>query len=720
MRFDSLVRFARRASIAGIIAIATVAPIQRAQAAADGKGVAKCHAAVTKGGAKFLAKKLTGLAKCSDGVFKCIQTVDETGDAGAKRTACITKARGGCLKSLATITAARQAYADAVAKSCAALEPAQVTGADGLGFAADDCADCDTPVSSVPTLAACVAQEHNCVASRIFQFDVPRVLEMTTFAPPAAVTVPAADLASIACLEDQGGTGADVGDPAVGKSIVKCQKAIEKVGAKLGAGRLKNLEKCVDGLFACAVTKTGDDLAKCRDKARAGCLKGFATNVEHDASLTSGLDKSCGDATLFTTFQAAGGGNLQALVPDGCAALTTLADFKACLVTHWQTLTDDLVRCQAPRAESLLGEVNCELGSCGAAPTATPTPGPTPTSTPGGSGISQIIGSTGDGAGHGLSHPEGITVRPDGSVVYVTGCVSDNAFKIANGVITQIISASGDGQGHTLDCPFGIQADDNGNVYVGGAFSHNVFKIAANGTVTQIMDATGDGQGHAIFSPEIALGPNGDLFVAGGNNVFRIASNGGITLIMDATGDGQGAGHNFAVAQGIAVDAAGAVYVTGDTSRNAFKIVLGTPNTITRIIDSTGDGTHALIEPTALALDGLGNVYVTDYGDPFADHGGQTFKIASNGTVTLLTGFFADHPFAVAGDAAGNAYVTGADSSDAYKIPPVGTPVKIINSLGDKQGHFLESAEGVAIDAAGNVYVTGVDSGNAFKILAAP
>ena len=54
-----------------------------------------------------------------------------------------------------------------------------------------------------------------------------------------------------------GGSGGDVDDVRLGKDIVKCQKAVEKVGKKLASGRLKILEKCVDALFECAQTDDG-------------------------------------------------------------------------------------------------------------------------------------------------------------------------------------------------------------------------------------------------------------------------------------------------------------------------------------------------------------------------------------------------------------------------------------------------------------------------------
>ena len=64
---------------------------------------------------------------------------------------------------------------------------------------------------------------------------------------------------------------------------------------------------------------------------------------------------------------------------------------------------------------------------------------------------------------------------------------------------------------------------------------------------------------------------------------------GQITEIIDASGDG--AGSSLSYSRDIAVDGSGNVYVTGDSTNNAFKITPG--GVITQIIDATGDGMGA-------------------------------------------------------------------------------------------------------------------------------
>ncbi|MCH7809213.1 MAG: hypothetical protein IH863_01375, partial [Chloroflexi bacterium] len=74
----------------------------------------------------------------------------------------------------------------------------------------------------------------------------------------------------------------------------------------------------------------------------------------------------------------------------------------------------------------------------------------------------------------------------------LAGTGTDDAFKIATPgtcstggtacTITEIIDSTGDGGGNGLSLPFGIAVDGAGNVYVAGFFSDDAFKIATPGT----------------------------------------------------------------------------------------------------------------------------------------------------------------------------------------------------------------------------------------------
>ena len=147
-------------------------------------------------------------------------------------------------------------------------------------------------------------------------------------------------------------------------------------------------------------------------------------------------------------------------------------------------------------------------------------------------------GIYGDGMGNALDYPRSIAVDDSGNA-YVTGSVSDNAFKItSDGLITEIIDATGDSMGNEIDYPWGITVDDSGNAYVTGSASDNAFKITSDGLITEIIDSTGDGMGNALHYPRgIAVDDSGNAYVTGSvsNNAFRITPDGVITEIIYST-----------------------------------------------------------------------------------------------------------------------------------------------------------------------------------------
>jgi len=231
--------------------------------------------------------------------------------------------------------------------------------------------------------------------------------------------------------------------------------------------------------------------------------------------------------------------------------------------------------------------------------------------------------------------PHGIATDSSGNV-FVQGKLGNTVQKITpGGTITTIIDSTGDGT-NTLTFPHGIATDSSGNVFVTGITTDNVFKISTPGTcstggtpctITQIIDSTGDGTNTLDDPRNIATDSSGNVFVVGKNtnNAFKIAtpgtcSTGGtpctITEIIESTGDGA---NTLDEPQGVATDSSGNVFVIGDISNNAFKIATpgtcstdGTPCTITKIIDATGDGGgNALSEPFDVATDSSGNVFVT-------------------------------------------------------------------------------------------------------------
>jgi len=133
--------------------------------------------------------------------------------------------------------------------------------------------------------------------------------------------------------------------------------------------------------------------------------------------------------------------------------------------------------------------------------------------------------------------------------------------------------------------------------------------------------------------------------------------------------------------------------------------------TISEIIAFSG------VSPYGLAVDAAGNLYVTG---PNSDN---AFMITPDGVATEIIDRTGDgrgnelnEPRRIAVDAESNVYVTGRSSDNAFKITPEGVITQIIDSSGDGSGNRLRIAGRIAVDQGGNVYVLGYLSSNVFRI----
>ncbi len=172
--------------------------------------------------------------------------------------------------------------------------------------------------------------------------------------------------------------------------------------------------------------------------------------------------------------------------------------------------------------------------------------------------------------------------------------------------------------------------------------------------------------------------------------VFGIGT--GPQLVFSPSGAATNVGSNFISPQGVAVDAAGNVYVTDIGLQEVFKITpRGTQTTV-------GKGLEV---PEDVAVDGAGNVYITD------SQADAVFKVTPGGVQTTVGKGFS-YPVGIAIDGAGNVYVSD---------PFVPTVFRITLSGGKSMvGSGYNTPAGVAVDAAGNVYVADTFDATVFKI----
>jgi streptogramin lyase len=230
----------------------------------------------------------------------------------------------------------------------------------------------------------------------------------------------------------------------------------------------------------------------------------------------------------------------------------------------------------------------------------------------------------------------------------------------------------------------------------------------------------------------VAVDAAGNVYVADTNNytIRKISPDGFVTTLAGTAGspgsaDGSGAAVSFNFPAGVAVDAAGNVYVADTDNHTIRKITsAGVVTTLagTALSQGSADGIGAAARfdyPQGVAVD-AGNVYV-------ADRDNYTIrKITSAGVVTTLAGTAGnqgptdgtgaaarfDYPHGVAVDAAGNVYVADTDNHAIRKISPAGVVTTLAGAASNRGSADgpgatagFNSPYGVAVDAAGNVYV---------------
>ncbi len=232
---------------------------------------------------------------------------------------------------------------------------------------------------------------------------------------------------------------------------------------------------------------------------------------------------------------------------------------------------------------------------------------------------------------------------------------------------------------------------------------------------------------------DIVLDGSGNLYIQEytGNKVRKITPAGAVSTLAgtDTPGfaNGIGTAAKFRFPYGIALDAAGNVYVSDGSSTGFIRKIspTGTVTTFagsgqTGSLDNTDAALATFYYPAGLYVNAAGDVYVTESG------GNKIRKIAVSGGVTTFagTGAFGSldgiataalftNPSDIAGDASGNLYIVESYSHKIRKITPAGVVTTFAgtgargssdNAIGTLA--TFNNPTRIAIDAQGSLYVT--------------
>jgi len=298
-----------------------------------------------------------------------------------------------------------------------------------------------------------------------------------------------------------------------------------------------------------------------------------------------------------------------------------------------------------------------------------------------------------------LNNP--IAVALDGAGdVFIADLYNGRIRKVdTNGIITTVAGVgpwgySGDGGAATnanLSYACGVAVDSRGNLFIADLYNYRIREVGTNGIITTFagngtQGSSGDGgaatNAELNYAGGVAVDGAGNVFIADGSNnrIRRVDTNGIITTVAgNGTAGFAGDGGTATNAQlsgpgNMAWDAAGNLFFTDGGNQRVRRV--DSDGIVTTVAGNgtagySGDGGAAtnaeLNSPYAVAADGRGNVFISDYWNY------RVREVDTNGIITTVAGNGSYGSYSGDGGAATNA--------------------------------VLHNPAGVALDSAGNLFI---------------
>jgi len=264
-----------------------------------------------------------------------------------------------------------------------------------------------------------------------------------------------------------------------------------------------------------------------------------------------------------------------------------------------------------------------------------------------GNGFTGYSGDGGPATAARLTFPYGVVTDRDGNIFIADGGNHRIRMVDTDGIITTVAGSgeagySGDGGpaiAAQLNYPSRVGVDDGGNLYIVDRSNRRIRKVDTNGIITTVagnglggMETSGEG-GPAVAANlgnplGLAVDAAGNIYISdwGNNRIRKVDTSGFIITVAGSGTGGDGGDGDLATTAwlsnplGVAVDAAGAIYIADSSNYRIRKVNTG--GFITTVAGSgesgySGDGDPAIAarlkHPYDVAVDAVGNLYIADH-----------------------------------------------------------------------------------------------------------
>jgi len=313
-----------------------------------------------------------------------------------------------------------------------------------------------------------------------------------------------------------------------------------------------------------------------------------------------------------------------------------------------------------------------------------------------------------------------------------------------------------------LSAPQNLALDASGNLYIADIGNQRIREINASTGLINTAAGSGIGGGpdgfsgdggpataaHMYFPSSVAFDAAGNIYITDQDNqrVRKVTTSGIISTIagngtFGYSGDGGSAlGAELKFPTGVVVDRAGNVYICDNNNHCIRKV--NTSGIISTIAGNGGAGyagdggpaSSALLSyPSDVAMDGMGNLYISDGGNDCIR------KIDTSGNINTVVGtghfgFSGDGgpanlaqlgaPYGMKSDSAGNLYIADHGNNRVRMVTAAGIIYTIAGNGtagfgGDGNpaiSAMLNGPTGIAVDKLGDVYISDGNNSRVRKI----